>query len=63
MAIEPKRIKLNPETPSTKKVKTLPLPPINYTEYDIDIDSDHFFDKQKHLDNLTNNEDYKTNNS
>lgn len=61
MVIEPKRIKLNPETPSAKKVKTIPLPPIE-NHYDIEMKDDGLFSAtDKILDN--NLEDHTKDNT
>jgi hypothetical protein len=32
---EPKKIKLNPDTPSNKDVDRVPMPPVNKPEWDI----------------------------
>jgi hypothetical protein len=38
---EPTRLKLNPETPTTKKINNIPLPPLNRDcIYDIDMKDD-----------------------
>jgi hypothetical protein len=42
MSKKPVKIKLDPETPSIKDVKTIPLLPLNSNQYDIEMTDDLF---------------------
>ena len=57
---EPTKIKLT-ETPSTKEVKKIPLPPIYKPEWDIGQDNDDIYIPVKDLEKI--NENNRENNS
>ena len=58
---EPKRIKLNPDSPTTKEIKKIPLPSISSRYWDIDMNDDTFGEKDKL--ELNQNEDNQQDNS
>ena len=65
---EPKKIRLDPETPSNKDVPKIPMPPISKTEWDLYYTSDDLCSSKdleilkEKLDQLKN-EDNSQNNS
>ena len=59
---EPNKIPLNPETPKSKNVKKIPMPPLYRQQWDIMPDNDSIYVK-KDLENIGNDKDENSENS